>query len=66
MFTQRRKTGDNEGETKDYKNKTQINLDHITCNYCGENVMMRETVNALQRQTTRGSRIIQKNEAKEI
>ena len=36
MFAQSGKTGDGDGETKDDKQNPQINLDHITCNYCGE------------------------------
>ena len=38
MFAQREKTGDGEGETKDKKHKPQINIDHISCNNCGENL----------------------------
>ena len=34
MFAQSGETGDDEGETKG--DKTRRNLDHITCNYCGE------------------------------
>ena len=36
MFAQHRKTGDNEGDRKEKEQITRINLDHITCNYCGE------------------------------
>ena len=36
MFAQHGKTGDGGGEKKDQIKKPQRNLDHITCNYCGE------------------------------
>ena len=36
MLMQRRKTGDDDGEAKDEKQKTGINLYHIPCNDCGE------------------------------
>ena len=38
MLMQRRKTGDDDGEAKDEKQKTGINLYHIPCNYCGVKV----------------------------
>ena len=34
MFTQCGKTGDDEGELKEEKQKPQRNIDHITCNDC--------------------------------
>ena len=36
MFAQQGKTGVNEGDGKETKQRTRINLDHITCNDCGE------------------------------
>ena len=36
MFAQRGKTGYYEGDTKYKKQKPWRNIDHITCNYCGE------------------------------
>ena len=36
MFAQSGKTGDDEGEEKDKKQKPQRNLDHTNCNDCGE------------------------------
>ena len=35
MFTQRGKTEDDEGETKEENKKSRRNLDHITCNEYG-------------------------------
>ena len=36
MFAQRGKTGDNEGDRKEKEQRPRRNLDHITCNDCGE------------------------------
>ena len=36
IFAQHGKTGDDEGETKEVKQNHQRNIDHITCNDCGE------------------------------
>ena len=36
MFVQHRKTGDDEGDRKEKDQRPSSNLDHITCNYCGE------------------------------
>ena len=36
MFAQRGKNGDNEGNRKDKEQRPRRNLDHITCNDCGE------------------------------
>ena len=36
MFAQRRETGDEEGDGKEKDQRPRINLDHITCNDCGE------------------------------
>ena len=38
IFAQRGKTGDDNGETKYKKEKPLRNLEHITCNGCGEKV----------------------------
>ena len=38
MFSQSGKTGNDEGKTEEDKQKSQINLDHITCNGCGVEV----------------------------
>ena len=36
MFAQHGKTGDNEGDVKEKEQRPRRNLDHITCNDCGE------------------------------
>ena len=36
MFVQYRKTGENKGDEKDKEKITSRNLDHVTCNRCGE------------------------------
>ena len=36
VFSQRGKTGDDEGETKEDKRNPQRNLEHITWNDCGD------------------------------
>ena len=36
MFAQRGKIGDDEGDGKDKEQIPRINLDHTTCNDCGE------------------------------
>ena len=36
MFAQRGKTGDDEGNRKEKEQRPRRNLDHITCNKCGE------------------------------
>ena len=36
MFAQCRKTGDDEDNGKEKDNRPRRNLDHITCNDCGE------------------------------
>ena len=36
MFAQRGKTGDDEGNRKEKDQRPRRNLDHITCNDCGE------------------------------
>ena len=36
MFAQRGKTGDDEGDGKEKDQRPRRNLDHITCNDCGE------------------------------
>ena len=36
MFEQRGKTGDDEGDGKEKEQRPRRNLDHITCNDCGE------------------------------
>ena len=38
MFAQRGKTGDNGGDRKEKEQRPRRNLDHITCNNCGEKV----------------------------
>ena len=38
MFAQRGKTGDNKGDGKEKEQIPRRNLDHITCNDCGEKV----------------------------
>ena len=38
MFSQCGKTGDDEGDRKEKNQRPRINMDHITCNNCGENV----------------------------
>ena len=36
MFAQCGRNGDEEGDEKEKEVRPKINLDHITCNYCGE------------------------------
>ena len=36
MFAQHGKTGDDKGDGKEKKQRPRRNLDHITCNDCGE------------------------------
>ena len=36
MFAQYGKNGDGKGDRKEKKRRPRRNLDHITCNYCGE------------------------------
>ena len=36
MFAQRGKTGDGRGDRKEKEQRPRINLDQITCKYCGE------------------------------
>ena len=36
MFAQRGKTGDDKGDRKEKEQLPRKNLDHITCNNCGE------------------------------
>ena len=36
MFAQRRKTGDDERDGKEKDQRPRRNLDHVTCNDCGE------------------------------
>ena len=36
MFVEHWKTGDNEGNGKEKENRPRRNLDHTTCNDCGE------------------------------
>ena len=36
MFAQREKTGDGKGDRREKDQRPRINLDHITCNDCGE------------------------------
>ena len=50
MFTQRGKTGDDEGETKDYKKKLKKRLTTSHAINVQKDVTMRETVNAPHRQ----------------
>ena len=38
MFAQRRKTGDEKGDGKEKEQRPRRNMDHITCNNCGEKV----------------------------
>ena len=38
MFAQHGKSGDDEGNRKEKEQISRRNLDHITCNYCGEKV----------------------------
>ena len=38
MFLQHGKTGDDEGDRKEKEQRPRRNLDHITCNDCGEKV----------------------------
>ena len=38
VFAQRRKPGDNEGDEKEKEQRPRRNIDHITCNDCGEKV----------------------------
>ena len=52
MFTQRGKTGSDDCETKYKENKPQRNLDHITCNKCGENYTMRVTMSDIYRKNS--------------
>ena len=36
MFAQRGKTGDDEGGRKEKEHRPRRNMDHVTCNECGE------------------------------
>ena len=38
VYAQRRKTGDDKGDKKKKNKRSRRNLDHITCNNCGEKV----------------------------
>ena len=44
MFAQRGKTGDDEGDGKEKDQIPRRNLDHITCNDCGEKFIMLGTM----------------------
>ena len=38
MFVQQRKNGDDKGDGKEKEQRLRRNMDHITCNRCGEKV----------------------------